>query len=101
MAGVGIMEWADKQADCVRDALRRHATGTAFKLDDSHKSEVSIRVRHLGGFPSDQALEYLPLTAGHLKTTMSNDPLIMMYGLSQNHRQTGAGRATCSRSKES
>lgn len=81
MAEVGLLEWADKQHDWIRDALRRHAAQPGFILDEENKSAVAARVRHVGGFVSDEAPTCSPLATEHLKASSSNEPRAVLCSL--------------------
>lgn len=54
MAEVGLLEWAHKQHDWIRDALRRHAARPGFSLDEEDKAGITARVRHVCGFALDE-----------------------------------------------
>lgn len=81
MAEVGLLEWADKQHDWIRDALRRHAAQPSFILDEENKSAVAARVRHVGGFVSDEPPTCSPLATEHLKASSSNEPRAVLCSL--------------------
>lgn len=81
MAEAGLLEWADKQPDWIRDALRRHAGQPGFVLDEENKSAVAARVRHMGGFVSDEPPACSPLTTEHLKASNPNDPRAVLCSL--------------------
>ncbi len=81
MAEVGLLEWADKQHDWIRDALRRHAAQPGFILDEENKSAVAARVRHVGGFGSDESPTCSPLATEHLKASSSNEPRAVLCSL--------------------
>lgn len=61
-----ILEWADKQVDWVRDALRRHAGSPGFELSQADKNAVLERVQHAAGIALAQAPTHAPLTKDHL-----------------------------------
>ncbi|TIV73695.1 MAG: hypothetical protein E5V93_17805, partial [Mesorhizobium sp.] len=80
MAEVGLLEWADKQPDWIRDALRRHAARPGFNLEQEDKAGVTARVRHVGGFTADLP-ECSPLSAEHLRANSSNEPRAVLCSL--------------------
>ena len=61
-----LLEWADKQPDWARDALRRHAMAEALSLSEGDKAEILQRVRYHSGFTADPVPACKPLTAVHL-----------------------------------
>ncbi|MFH1346285.1 MAG: AAA family ATPase [Pseudomonadota bacterium] len=81
MAEVGLLEWADKQHDWIRDALRRHAARPGFILEEEDKAGIAARVRHVGGFVLDEPPECSPLAAEHLKASSSNEPRAVLCSL--------------------
>ncbi|MER9882086.1 AAA family ATPase [Mesorhizobium sp. M0118] len=80
MAEVGLLEWADKQHDWIRDALRRHAARPGFNLEQEDKADVAAQVRHVGGFTVDLP-ECSPLSAEHLRPNSSNEPRAVLCSL--------------------
>lgn len=81
MADEGLIEWAEKQPDWTRDALRRHAAQPGFHLNDADKAEIASRVRHVGGFTSDKPPEYSPLLSSHLQTKNAAEPSAVLCSL--------------------
>lgn len=81
MAEVGFLEWADKQHDWIRDALRRHAARPGFILEKEDKAEIAARVRHVGGFALGELPECSPLAAEHLKASNSTEPRAVLCSL--------------------
>ncbi|HEX7884163.1 MAG TPA: AAA family ATPase, partial [Afipia sp.] len=81
MAEAGLLEWADKQHDWIRDALRRHAARPGFLLEEEDKTGIAAQVRHIGGFELDEPPECSPLAAEHLKASSSNEPQAVLCSL--------------------
>lgn len=81
MAEIGLLEWADKQHDWTRDALRRHAAQPGFILDEEDKTAIAARVRHVGGFVLDAPPICSPLATEHLKASSSNEPRAVLCSL--------------------
>jgi hypothetical protein len=81
MAEVGLLEWADKQHNWTRDALRRHAAQPGFILDEEDKTAIAARVRHVGGFVLDAPPICSPLATEHLKASSSNEPRAVLCSL--------------------
>lgn len=68
MAEDTLLEWADKQIEWVRDALRRHAASPSSILSDEDKAAIFDRVRHAAGIAIDPVPTCTPLAAQHLKS---------------------------------
>ena len=81
MADVGLLEWAAKQHDWIRDALRRHAAQPGFILDEEDKSAIAARVRQVGGFVLNEPLSCSPLATEHVKASNSNEPRAVLCSL--------------------
>jgi energy-coupling factor transporter ATP-binding protein EcfA2 len=62
----GLIEWANKQPDWVRDALRRHSACAGYQLSDEEKAQIEIAVRIVGGFSAAPAPSCSPLLPEHL-----------------------------------
>jgi|SRR5665213_1228716 len=68
MADEGLIEWANKQPNWVRDALRRHTVFPGFHLSPEEKAQILGRVRAVGGFATTPTPECSPLLAEHLRS---------------------------------
>jgi hypothetical protein len=79
--GQSLLEWADKQPDWARDALRRHAASASFDLSEADKSAILQRVRHAVGITSDIKLDNLSLTAEHLQFGSATGPRALLCSL--------------------
>ena len=66
MAEQTLLEWAEKQSEWTRDALRRHALCAGSTLSDADKAAIVERVRYSAGFPVDPVPSCEPLTGDHL-----------------------------------
>jgi hypothetical protein len=66
MAAEELLEWANKQPEWVRDALRRHTAFPGFELSADEKAEILARVRVVGRFSAEPAPECRPLLREHL-----------------------------------
>ncbi len=66
MAEEILIEWANKQPDWARDALRRHTSPEVLSLSETDKVEIRERVRHYSGLSTEPAPVCAPLSAGHL-----------------------------------
>jgi energy-coupling factor transporter ATP-binding protein EcfA2 len=64
--GEPLLDWADKQVDWVRDALRRHAVSPSFELSPADKKAVLERVQHAAGIALAEAPTHAPLAKDHL-----------------------------------
>src|SRR5580658_7086458 len=81
MADEGLIDWADKQPDWARDALRRHVMEPGFYLSDADKAEVVALVRHVGGFTSDKPPKCSPLLSTHLQKKSAAEPRAVLCSL--------------------
>ncbi|MFF0923621.1 AAA family ATPase [Rhizobium leguminosarum] len=77
----GLLEWADKQADWVRDALRRHAQHGGFSLSDEHKKHVRTGVRLVAGYAIDPVPDHEALASSHLKSAAAKEPRAILCSL--------------------
>lgn len=65
MAENRFFEWAGKQADWVRDALRRHVQSSNFDLADEDKSAILARVHQTAGTEQDEQHTCEPIGDDH------------------------------------
>lgn len=77
----GLVEWADKQPEWIRDALRRHALQPGFLITEEDKTHIRESLRRATGFPPDGPLENEPLGAGHLKSAARTEPRTLLCSL--------------------
>lgn len=77
----GLLEWADKQADWVRDALRRHAQRAGFSLSDEHKNHIRTGVRLTSGYTTGPVPDYEALASSHLKSATAKEPRAILCSL--------------------
>jgi hypothetical protein len=80
MAHKDLLDWAAKQAEWTRDALRRHALGPNFDLEASGKAEVLKQVRRAGGI-GDEDCVLVPFTADHLQGAGAAGPRTLLVSL--------------------
>jgi hypothetical protein len=81
MADEGLIEWANKQPDWARDALRRHTAFPGFHLSAEEKTGIRARVRVVGGFAAEPAPECSPLLAEHLHAKKAAGPRTVLCSL--------------------
>lgn len=80
MAHKDLLDWAAKQAEWTRDALRRHALAQNFELDANGKAQVGKRVRRAAGF-GDEDCAHDPFTADHLQGAGAAGPRTLLVSL--------------------
>jgi hypothetical protein len=81
MAHAGLVSWIDKQADWVKDALRRHALLPNHELDVAAKSEIMRRVRASCDIPQDGDCTVAPIEAAHLDPHEGGTPGALFVAL--------------------
>ena len=81
MTHSSLMDWANKQVDWTRDALRRHAISQDFELSADEKAEVIRRVRLAAGIPSEGPSEHIPFLSEHLKGNAADGPRTLLVSL--------------------
>lgn len=64
--GHPLVDWADKQLEWTRDALRRHAQSNNHDINADDREAVIARVRAAAGAPQEVPLEHSPLEVSHL-----------------------------------
>lgn len=77
----GLLEWAEKQSDWVRDALRRHAIKPGFGLEADDTTAIALRIRHKVGFVQDKVPDHVWLAAEHLKSELQKEPRALLCSL--------------------
>jgi hypothetical protein len=60
---------------------KKHAAQPGFILDEENKTAVAARVRHVGGFVSDEPPMCWPLATEHLKASSSSEPRTVLCSL--------------------
>jgi hypothetical protein len=68
MADDTLLEWADKQVDWVRDALRRHSASPSYILSEGDKAAIFDRVRHAADIAIYPEPTFTPLAAESVKS---------------------------------
>ncbi|ANN61924.1 hypothetical protein A9174_33900 (plasmid) [Mesorhizobium loti NZP2037] len=81
MADMGLLEWAGKQPDWARDALRRHAVRPGFALSEQDKTAIATSVRQAGGYTIDAVPDASPLSNDHLKNDNSSSTRAILCSL--------------------
>lgn len=81
MTHPSLIEWADKQVDWSRDALRRHARAQNFELSADEKSEVLRRVRMAAGIVDDAPCEHVPFASDDLEGGANDHPRTLLASL--------------------
>lgn len=76
-----LLEWANKQDDWVRDALRRHAASPQFVLGDVDRNAVLDGVRHAAGIQQENKPDHIPISAEHLKLNLSDGARSLLCSL--------------------
>jgi DNA repair exonuclease SbcCD ATPase subunit len=61
-----LLDWANKQVDWIRDALRRHSQSPNFQLSPEDKPAVVVRVQQAAGLKQTDNCEHEPLGEQHL-----------------------------------
>lgn len=79
--GQSLLEWADRQPEWVRDALRRHAVSRAFQLSDDDKAAIIERARYAAGVPGLKEPDCVPLNADNLNLGHANSPRALLCSL--------------------
>jgi hypothetical protein len=77
----GLLDWADKQSDWVRDALRRHAVRPGFVVEADDTAAIASRIRHKVGFVQDEVLDYAAIAADHLQSELKKEPRAVLCSL--------------------
>ncbi|WP_374275849.1 AAA family ATPase [Brevundimonas sp.] len=79
--GDSLLEWAGKQHDWAKDALRRHAQSEGHDLDEVDLAAVRARVRFAAGIPHEDTLDHSPLAAEHLNLGATGDTKTLLCSI--------------------
>jgi hypothetical protein len=81
MTNASLIDWASRQPDWTRDALRRHASAQNFELSADDQSQVLRRVRIAAGAVADETCEHIPFSSEHLKGNATEGPRTLLVSL--------------------
>lgn len=81
MAEKNLFEWAEKQADWRRDALRRHAKSSSFVLDETDKAAIVAHVKKAAGLEQNNESDQAPLDKDHLNIEKPAGPKALLVSL--------------------
>jgi energy-coupling factor transporter ATP-binding protein EcfA2 len=81
MGEKNLLGWTDRQAEWRRDALRRHAQSTSFKIDEINKKAIADCVKRAAGLPVEREVDKALLEAAHLNIERPKGPKALLVSL--------------------
>ncbi|MEH2468769.1 energy-coupling factor transporter ATP-binding protein EcfA2 [Nitrobacteraceae bacterium AZCC 2161] len=81
MADATLLDWANKQPNWARDALRRHCEKPGFKLGDVDRDLIASTIRQIHGSAQAPAPQFVPITSAHLKASAGQEKRSVLCSL--------------------